>query len=43
MVLEALEKYRDAGLVKEAQLANKVILLLGQIGFRMEESILEDC
>ena len=43
MVLEALERYRDAGLAKEAQLAHKVILMLDQIGFRMEEGILEDC
>ena len=43
MVLEALERYRDAGLVKETQLAHKLILMLDQIGFRMEEGILEDC
>ena len=36
MVLEALERYRDAGLAKEAQLAHKVIVMLDQMVEGME-------
>jgi hypothetical protein len=31
MVLEALERYMDAGLTREAQLANKLIALLDRM------------
>lgn len=31
MVLEALDRYRDAGLTRETQLANKLIALLDQM------------
>jgi len=31
MVLEALDRYQDAGLAKEAQLANKLVVILDRI------------